>query len=175
MAIVKLDQAQEQSQDQPRWRQRALEIRRYLQEDGLLDTPVDVNAVAERLGLEVSEEIMEKDLSGYLEFRNGRWVAGVNALHHRNRQRFSLAHEIGHYLLHRNQEFRDKLFTRRDQDWAPEEIAANEFAADLLMPEEQVRAAIAAGILKISELANTFSVSAEAMRFRVKGLGYKLG
>ena len=84
-------------------------------EQGLGSERPDVFSIAEYLGLEVSEEIMDRDMSGYLEFRNNRWVAGVNILHHPNRRRFTLAHEIGHFVLHRNRKFEDRgdFFTRR--------------------------------------------------------------
>ncbi len=52
------------------------------------------------------------------------------------------------------------------------EYAANMFAADLLMPEDRIREEISNGTRDLSELANKFSVSIEAMKYKVESLGY---
>lgn len=143
---------------------------------GLLDVPVNVRAIAEFLGLEVVEEPMDDDLSGYLEFRGGVWVVGVNAFHHQNRKRFTIAHEIAHFVLHSGQQvsFHDKTFARRADDANPMEREADRFAAQLLMPEAKVRQLIASGLTTLSGLAAQFGVSALAMRYRVQTLGYQV-
>lgn len=147
-----------------------------LQKEGLHDFPLHVERVAEFLGLEVAEELMDSDVSGYLEFKGGRWVAGINALHHRNRQRFTLAHEIAHFVLHRNERARfvDQTFARREGGGDAVESQADRFAAELLMPEAKVREMIGQGTTSLKELASHFHVSVLAMRFRVKNLGYQV-
>lgn len=143
---------------------------------GLTSLPLRVEDVAEFLGLEVVTELMDDDISGFLEFRGGRWVVGVNALHHRNRRRFTIAHEIAHFVLHRNSEkrFVDQTFARREGSGVPMENEADRFAAELLMPEPAVRAVIARGIVSLQQLAAEFQVSTLAMKFRVKNLGYSV-
>jgi Zn-dependent peptidase ImmA (M78 family) len=68
-------------------------------------------------------------------------VIGVNPAHHLNRQRFTIAHELGHYFLHEGlEEHVDQNFrvewrnadTSRAVNW--QKIQANRFAAELLMP-----------------------------------------
>src|SRR5216683_5032250 len=64
--------------------------------------PVDVRKIAEALGIEVKIDPVDDDLSGFLyrEPSSGRAVIGVNSNHHPNRRNFTVAHELGHYLLH---------------------------------------------------------------------------
>jgi Zn-dependent peptidase ImmA (M78 family) len=142
----------------------------------LYDFPLNVDRVAEYLGLEVTEELMDGDISGYLEFKAGQWVVGLNALHHRNRQRFTLAHELAHFVLHRNERssFVDQTFARREGAGDPVETQADRFAADLLMPEDQVRALVSQGVTSLKDLAARFQVSQLAMRYRVKNLGFQV-
>lgn len=143
---------------------------------GIGAVPVNVNAAASYLGLQVAEEIMDDDLSGYLEHRNGTWYVGVNALHHRNRRRFTIAHEIAHYVLHRRDasSFHDNTFARRANSHDRMEQEADRFAAELLMPEGAVRQSIANGVTSVTALADAFGVSALAMKFRLKKLGFEV-
>jgi Zn-dependent peptidase ImmA (M78 family) len=151
-------------------------LRQRLEAAGLTSIPMNINAVAEFLGLDVIEEIMDDDLSGYLEFRQGAWVAGVNALHHKNRRRFTIAHEIAHYVLHRDRavSFHDRTFARRASSTDEMEKEADRFAANLLMPENSVRQSIKNGATSVTALAEIFGVSALAMKYRVQSLGYQV-
>ncbi|WP_267106123.1 ImmA/IrrE family metallo-endopeptidase [Xanthomonas sacchari] len=153
-------------------------LHQRLAEAGLLVVPVNILAVAEFLGLEVVEEPMDDDLSGYLEKRSGAWVVGVNSLHHRNRKRFTIAHEIAHFVLHSGEKesFHDQTFARRNgsEGASSMEREADRFAADLLMPESDVRRLIASGVTTLSGLAEHFGVSALAMKYRVLNLGYQV-
>jgi Zn-dependent peptidase ImmA (M78 family) len=151
-------------------------LHRRLTEAGLLVVPVNILAVAEFLGLEVVEEPMDDDLSGYLEKRSGTWVIGVNSLHHRNRKRFTVAHEIAHFVLHSavKDSFHDQTFARRNGGDGVNDMEreADKFAANLLMPEADVRRLVASGITTLSGLSEHFGVSALAMKYRVQNLGY---
>jgi Zn-dependent peptidase ImmA (M78 family) len=157
-------------------RQAETDLHARLAAAGLLTIPLNVQAVAEFLGLEVVEEPMDDDLSGYLERRGGTWVVGVNAFHHINRKRFTIAHEIAHFMLHSAQQasFHDRTFSRRATDPSPMEREADRFAAELIMPEPMVRNLIASGVTSLSALAERFRVSALAMNYRVKNLGYQV-
>lgn len=156
--------------------------------------PINVKLVAERLGYRVILKFFdEEDLSGTV-VRDARGVVtlGINTLHAEVRQRFSIAHEIGHAWLHLasgRQEgffvdppagvfFRDSKASRGEDQ---KEIEANQFAASLLMPSQLVRDGLLAlaGSSKrltidnaVSELANQFNVSTQAMRFRLVTLGF---
>lgn len=123
--------------------------------------------------LEFSE--MDSTLSGSLSKQDGIWQIRVNNRHSVNRQRFTIAHELGHFIYHKDdeQEFVDTTFFR---GLATDnfEYTANRFASDLLMPEDQVRRLIdKENIRSVAELATTFGVSSAAMLYRVKDLNYK--
>lgn len=73
-------------------------IREYTQEKG---PPLDPVFLANKLGLAVQFELMDENISGVLEKQNdGKFHIKVNSRHHPNRQRFTIAHEIGHFILH---------------------------------------------------------------------------
>lgn len=88
------------------------------------------------------------------------------------RQRFTIAHELGHFFLHSDKEhdvfYRKQTFNLNDQN-PSEEIEANKFAAALLMPEDQVRL-FWRGDKSFFELARLFDVSELAFQYRLKNL-----
>lgn len=118
---------------------------------------------------------MEHTQSGQLKYINDGWVISINSLHNEKRQRFTLAHELGHYILHKekNSEFKDAVFFRNEV-LDSMEYKANEFASELLMPESSVRNSVNEGIRNIGELSDLFGVSAAAMKYRILSLGYTL-
>lgn len=118
---------------------------------------------------------MDPANSGSLNFQNNTWHIRVNRGHNPKRQKFTIAHELGHYMLHRHTatEFNDEIFFR-SQLKDNIEYNANLFASLLLMPEAEVRASINRGNINIGLLADEFGVSAPAMKNRVLDLGYKL-
>lgn len=88
------------------------------------------------------------------------------------RQRFTIAHELGHFVLGHGGAYRDSPneFSLANHD--PLEIAANRFAAELLMPEEVLNLLILKkGIKDIAKLSNMLQVSQIAMQYRLKNLG----
>jgi len=126
-----------------------------LVESGLYRLPVDIDAVAKSLGISVIYGALDDDYSGLLVIRNGVATAHINAGHRPNRQRFSLAHEIAHFVLHeqlqtsRENAYVDKsmrLYHRADRKDLGQsgrmEWEANLFAAALLMPEELLRSKV---------------------------------
>lgn len=156
-----------------------------LRESGELRAPVNVERVAKHLGIRVEYANLDEDCSGVLvKSDDGSAVIGVNWDHHSNRQRFTIAHEIGHYALaHEGGTFVDKgTYARfRDQDAYSgklmDERQANRFAAALLMPARLVREAFEDRLLDpgddegLQELARSFEVSPQAMMFRLQNLG----
>jgi len=64
--------------------------------------PVDPAKIAKDLGIELRLEKVDDGLSGFLlrDQKNDRVVIGANLRHHPNRRKFTIAHELGHYLLH---------------------------------------------------------------------------
>jgi Zn-dependent peptidase ImmA (M78 family) len=92
------------------------------------------------------------------------------------RDRFTLAHELGHYVLHylwakkKDPQFPDRVMAfRRGSDRI--EWEANWFAAAFLMPECDFRATFAQCDGRSHQIAGVFGVSAAAAEVRAKGLG----
>lgn len=151
-----------------------------LKESGITVAPVNVHRVAATLGATVQPEFAEDEISGGLHRTSAGPIIGVNASHHPNRQRFTIAHEIGHLVLHEQENFFvDRLF-RRDAKSSeavdPIEIEANKFAAALIMPEDFLRDDIARETLPLTSdaverLARQYQVSQQAMTFRLDNLG----
>ena len=136
---------------------------------------IDIEQVAKSKNIRVEYVLMESSTSGYLRQENGIWVIGVNSLHNPKRQRFTIAHELGHFYMHKdkNIDFEDTTFLKNLYN-SPIEYSANEFGANLLMPESSIREAIQSGIKNIKELSTKFDVSIAAIKHRVVSLGYKL-
>lgn len=79
------------------------------------------------------------------------------------RKRFSIAHEIGHFLM--NHSIKNDIFNMDSNDYR--EIEANMFAAELLMPFEWVKSDMQDHNLSIKELSRKYWVSEEAMGWRL--------
>ena len=121
----------------------------------------------------------------------GTVMIGVNSLHHLHRQRFTIAHECGHFVLHKGKRVHiDHAFrvncrgatrvnprnnlSSRAMD--PEEIEANRFAAELLMPFDMIIDDLTARDLDIEDeselkvLADRYQVSVQALTFRITNI-----
>jgi Zn-dependent peptidase ImmA (M78 family) len=154
-----------------------------LDEMGINEPPVDVYVLAERLGVQVVRTNMNQDVSGMLLRDGDALTVGLNRRQAPQRQRFTLAHELGHLRLHRGRPLIVDSLVRvnlRDATSATatdrEEIEANRFAASLLMPEAMIRAAVANAATGRPaplqrQLAQLFDVSAEALGYRLINLG----
>jgi Zn-dependent peptidase ImmA (M78 family) len=151
--------------------------------DGLVAPPVDLQPIADRLGVEVRRYGLEPDISGVLYRDGDRRVIVVNQAHSSARQRFTIAHELGHLLLHKGQtvhvdsgfrlNFRDPRSATAEE---VEEIEANAFAANLLMPAHWLRAEIEAASFDLTDdgalaqLAARYEVSSQAMALRLAAI-----
>jgi len=149
--------------------------------------PIPVQEIAERLGIQVSYEPFDRadNLSGVLVNDGLKIAMVINKKDPEARQRFTIAHEIGHYYLkHKGELFIDNTFRlQRDGKSAlavdPWEIEANGFAAELLMPREllikeaerNLKKADSKPDVLIAELARHFGVSPTAMKYRLENLG----
>ncbi len=156
---------------------------KVLRENGIETPPVPVEDIARRLGSEIRYSPYEGDLSGMVFRDEQRVVIGVNSLHHPNRQRFTIAHELGHMLLHKGKpvhidrtflmNLRNDLSSRAVDS---EEIEANLFAAQLLMPEHMLAADLMDQQIDFEEeeqlrkLAARYLVSVQALTFRLSNL-----
>ena len=164
--------------------QRAGEI---LKELAIDRPPVPVADIARRLDCEISYEPLDADVSGllYRDENDQRRVIGVNSREPPLRQRFTIAHELGHLLLHRGRPLIvEKLVlinARSTKTGASvkEEREANQFAAGLLMPatlvKEEARRLVGerspvSDRWLVEQLAKQFQVSAQAMEYRLVNL-----
>lgn len=147
------------------------------------EPPVDLDAVAQALNVEVRRMDLEPDISGILYRTPDRRVIVINAKQSSVRQRFSIAHEIGHLLLHRGEAvhvdagFRVNLRDPRSATAEDvEEIEANAFAANLLMPAEWLRRDVEEASLDLADdealavLAHRYQVSSQALAYRLATL-----
>ena len=129
--------------------------RRYLDAYGGAEFPVPVESVAEDLlGLAV-ERVPMTDCSGMLLPLER--IIVVNAAEPEPRRRFTIAHELGHWICQCLEGSAEPVMCRdRDLSTAADrarEREANVFAAELLMPEEAIRADVDAGAFGVSDLA----------------------
>lgn len=140
--------------------------------------PVNVEAIARQIGIQVIPAFgMEGGESGRISRgHDDSYVIEYDASQARVRQRFTVAHELGHFALghlERGQrEFRDKPEHFMSQVAQPREAAANNFAAKLLMPERILKYVIEEKrVTDVPSLANIFDVSKAAMTYRLRNLG----
>ena len=146
--------------------------------------PINVDAIAKDNGIEVIEDDeLESFVSGILMIKAGRAAIMINRYHSEFRKQFTIAHELGHYFLHRDTSsvFIDETrhFYRGgggEQGIDIKEVEANRFAAELLMPEEAVRADLKADPARakddvaIGKLGHRYGVSGTAMKLRLQEL-----
>ena len=143
---------------------------------------IDPVKIAESLNISIIPYKFSDNISGVFFKKDGKLFLGVNSDQHEHRQRFTTAHEIGHFILHSQEtlhfdthkELADdvSVLFRADNISSFEEMEANHFAAELLMPEEFVVKLIDIGTISINELAKNFDVSQDAMKYRLINLGY---
>jgi Zn-dependent peptidase ImmA (M78 family) len=156
---------------------------RLIEEHGVRTAPVPLDRIIRAAGVIVQYGPFDGELSGMAFIKDGQAMIGVNSLHASTRQRFTLAHELGHILLHRpvleaSGVHVDKGSLRRDslasEGVDDQEIEANNFAAELLMPEPLLAAALDGHNLDLEDdeaveaLAKKFKVSTTALQFRVQ-------
>lgn len=171
-------------------RRQSVETRasKLLESLGIQEIPVPVDKIAKSLGARLRFSPLDEELSGFIFIKDGVPIIGINSLHHPNRQRFTIAHEIAHLQLHRESITSavhvDKQFVepvlKRDSSSATGteqlEIEANQFAAALLMPGrilDKLRKASPIDIEDESSLegwSKEFNVSKAALQYRMKNL-----
>lgn len=149
--------------------EKVAEVSEYLPKDaaGNVVVPVDLSVILNKYGLKVYNAIFKKpDMAG--AFVRKEKVIYLDKTDPYTRKRFTAAHELGHYLLHENAE--DIMYRKRSEKDAAER-EADEFAAELLMPESVIRLYWTVAE-NIQQLAVIFGVSYSAMLNRLRHLGY---
>ncbi len=134
------------------------------------DAPVPVEEIANSLGLEVVEFAFHQKISGLLKKEQG--IIGVNQGQHPVRRRFTIAHELGHFLLgHGIETAQEEIVDETFGEDFPQEREANMFASFLLMPGEWVKKEVKAeGKIDLDKLSAKFGVSKQAMTIRLLAL-----
>jgi Zn-dependent peptidase ImmA (M78 family) len=168
-----------------------------LKKTNCYQVPISLENVAENLGIEIEGLPLGEGVSGVLVIEEGKGHIGFNSNHAPVRQRFTIAHEIGHFWLHaknrdlfsvddnqklfidNNDNF--KVYLRDSKSESGEnnaEVEANRFAAAILMPKELVENEISklSGLdlsdeKDMARLAAIFKVSNQAMTIRLGTLG----
>ena len=140
--------------------------------------PVNVEHLAETLGLPVLRKDLGTAVSAMIQRDHHRaspsgFIIYINAIDPLVRQRFSLAHEIAHFILHRDlieQGVTDDTMYRSSELSSVYETQANQLAADILIPIRLVKKSYQAN-QSLSQLAALFQVSKGAMKIRLTGMG----
>lgn len=168
--------------------------KRILEDAKVKSVPVQVDQIAKRHAYVIRKKL-PPNVSGMLvplstETTKYRWAIVVNEENAEVRQRFTVAHELGHLLLHRyTTPHADAGYKVRFRDQASsvgsvrEEVEANQFAAELLMPEDLILSHLVkigfdfaspetenATMRKLIRIAKKFEVSMQALSFRIANL-----
>ncbi len=148
--------------------------------------PIDIEDIAKKRGLDVVPYELGEDVSGLLAIKDGKGTIGYNITEPKVRKRFTIAHELGHFELHKelNNLFVDKQFIFRSQN-SPASVEhktmeneANYFASCILMPTNEIRKILETTDIDlmteegIRVLAKKFEVSTIAMSLRITKLGF---
>lgn len=164
----------------------------FCKENNINSAPVEIIRVCNNYGIKVFETYLKEDVSGLIIVGDKKWdeydsdkFILVNLSESAARRRFTIAHELAHYILHRNG---DTLYAHRDMNTDGEnktkiEREANYFAANILMPEaevknfvENVRSFVIGKVpsfILVKEVADAFAVSESAADVRLRQLGIK--
>lgn len=155
----------------------AIEMREQtlVADEGVTKLPIDLHKIADDLGVEIKYADLKPNIDGFILRESGKNACiYVNQNHNEHRKRFTIAHELGHYWDHRDDQgeygyvdYRNEMSsTGRD----PKERYANSFAAELLMPAKYILVAWARGD-SIKKLRKTLNVSEAALGHRLINLG----
>lgn len=159
-----------------------------------IKAPIDIDAIYKHLGITVDEhaDLGNLDTVGAIRRENGQTRVTINLVNNLQeaRKRFTMAHELGHGILHlqKQEEFVDgrKQMDRDASYWDSYEFEANSFAAQLLMPmtllkkeareiidlyKSKTKAEKIPRSIFVEEMAEKFAVSRQAMRYRLTNTG----
>ncbi len=148
---------------------------KILAENRIESVPVPIEKILETFNIQIAKA-PSKEFSGILIRKSEGAMVGINSSEPKTRQRFSLGHELGHFLLH---ESKDTFVDHRNTNSATRttrEQEADMFAAALLMPRNLLKKdikEIPGGTFteeKVKLLADKYDVSEPAMKFRILNL-----
>lgn len=160
---------------EPEYAKAKLEAEKILRENFITQAPIPVEELVEFEGLGlIRTQFEDGAIAGVINLEKKYLL--INANDSLTRQRFTIAHELGHWILHKEfmQLNKDMAVLYRKPLGEAESDAfereANCFAANLLVPEEMLREAIKSGYDEAS-LASRFNVSRSVIGYRCKYLG----
>lgn len=141
--------------------------------------PLKIEALVQDLGIEVRHTDIDDGASAHLTYDevNDKFVITVNDSENTNRKNFSIAHELGHFFLHRDEVKKQKRMDRGPIENAskPEErqreIEANKYASVLLVSNQALDkflSSIGEQKISVDQLSEKFEVSTQVMRIRMK-------
>ncbi|MDO8453025.1 MAG: ImmA/IrrE family metallo-endopeptidase [Sulfurimonas sp.] len=150
--------------------------------------PVNIDNLIKFLNIqiEVKPDFTKMKVLGSISIKNNKPIIWVNKIANQmeERRRFTLAHELGHFMLHiaplsswDNKTFEDpEIGFNRDDKWDYQEMEANNFAAQLLIPEDALNVEYQKihnldTATKIDKLSKIFNVSKIAMKYRLESVG----
>jgi Zn-dependent peptidase ImmA (M78 family) len=145
-------------------------VRELHKEFGVTEPPVDPSRIARGLGLSVYFVVFEstkKNVSGFFDYAES--AIFVNSEEYPLRQTFTIAHELGHKVLHeawaKSSEYRVLLRDSEYDAGEPHEKEANAFAAHLLVPRFLLDKYY--DRLNVEQLSTLFAVSVPMIRNRL--------
>lgn len=140
--------------------------------------PMQVGEICDRLGIEVIfDKTMPSHYSGQIKYSvsNDKYTIHVNDNHAICHIIFTIAHELGHFIRHKEIVKEKGFVDRKRNDSNEYEREANEFAASLLMPKDKFFELYNSTNGNLSALQEAFKVSLEAIYYRALNLGLLLG
>jgi len=140
-------------------------VRKIIEKIGAKEAPIQVEDVAKLFSIKILPyDDFPESISGMIVQESTGVLIGVNSKHAKVRQRFTVAHELGHFLSgHDDLKIVDDLY---DKDTVKER-EANEFAAELLMPYDILKTDVQKGGMDIPALSKKYFVSEQAMSIRL--------
>jgi Zn-dependent peptidase ImmA (M78 family) len=146
----------------------------------------DLVELAHNLGIAVVHGMLTQEMTGMLQFEDERWTIIVNQGDSETRKRFTIAHEIGHYIMHRdlvrnrtgygvltdNHKYHQIPQFENHRITSDHEHQATWVAINLLMHEDKIRRMHSEG-LSIFQIGNLTGCSPKAISLRLGHLNLK--
>lgn len=157
-------------------------------DNGITEAPIPIERIIRNNDVLMDETDLGDEISGLLIITNNTAVIAYSPNQVQQRKRFTLAHEFGHFILHKGVD-EDSFFVDKDfivkyrgnkiysERETRQEQEANAFAASILMPKQFVFDELSKPEFKdltelalIDALAKKFDVSVPAMTYRLSNL-----
>lgn len=157
----------------------------FCKENNVNDYPVEIVSLCNKFGLKVYEKYLPSDVSGSIvvgsdkfdRYNSGNFIM-INLMDSPQRRRFTIAHELAHFILHK--EPGQALYAHRDAGQHDQtEVEANIFASYVLMPDELIKDALdrledhrhLPLSVKVGYISREFAVSRDAAQVRLAQFG----